>query len=149
MTLVKSFVLVALALLALLPVLALAAQGDLMIVTTTTRIDMPGAPPQAAGMMNRTTTRKLCLTLARRTDPTVWNDVSNCTPSDVHQSASAVSAHLTCKDMTADVDMHFLPGGSVHGTVRMHGAVQGMRMAGEQTIDGHRIGSCSPDHAND
>lgn len=130
------------ALLALLPGLAQAAQGDLMRVTTTTRMEIPGAPAQAAGMMNRTTTRELCLTLARRTDPTVWNDVSNCTPSNVHQSAAAVSAHLACKNMTADVDMHFLPDGSVHGTVHMQGAIQGMHMTGEQTIDGQRIGSC-------
>lgn len=132
-------------LLALLPLLAHAAQGDLLSVTTTTRMDMPGAPPQVAGMLNRTSTRNLCVPLARRTDPTIWNETGNCTASNVHQSADALSAHLVCRDMVADIEMRFLPGGVVHGAIHMNGSAHGMRMTGEQTIDGKRIGSCDTD----
>lgn len=131
------------------PLLAGAAQGDLMSITTTSHMDMPGAPPQVAAMMNRTFTRKQCMELARRTDPTIWNENRHCTASNVHQSATEVSAHLVCeRGMVADVDVHFLPGGDVHGIVHLNGNVNGMRMTGEETIDGRRIGSCNPDEAH-
>lgn len=134
------------AVIAMLPALTFAAQGDLMSITTTSHMDMPGAPPQVAAMMNRTFTREQCMQLARRTDPTIWNENRHCTASNVHQSMTEVSAHLVCeRGMVADIDVHFLPGGDVHGIVHLNGNVNGMRMTGEETIDGKRIGSCNPD----
>jgi hypothetical protein len=131
-----------LAALACLPALASAAQGDLMRITTVTRVDMPNAPSQFLKVVNRTFTRNRCVELARRTDPTIWPNVSNCTASNVHQSAMEVSAHLTCEDMSADLDLHFRRGGVVHGTVHMSGALHGMPMTANQTIDAQRIGGC-------
>jgi hypothetical protein len=133
-----------LAALACMPALASAAQGDLMRITTTTHVDMPGAPPQLLKAMNRPFTRTRCIELARRTDPTIWPEVSNCAASNVHQSATEVSAHLTCEAMSADLDIDFQADGTVHGTVHMSGAMHGLPMTADQTIDAQRIGSCEP-----
>lgn len=125
-----------------LPALAFAAKGDLMQITTTMNMKIPGAPAQMASMLNQTHTLKQCIARDRMTDPKTWSTKGDCTASNVHQSATGVSAHLVCRGMVGDLQVRLLPGGAVHGTMRMSGTDHGMQMTGEQTFDARRIGAC-------
>jgi Protein of unknown function (DUF3617) len=134
----------------MLPLLARAATGDLMRVTSTFKMQMTGVPAQYANAPARTLTRQECVAGNRQLrDPQRWVEDSDCTVSALHSSARVVSAHLVCKQTTADIRIDLLPGGGAHGTVHMSGSVgQGMHTVGDQTIDARRIGSCNyPPHA--
>jgi Protein of unknown function (DUF3617) len=133
-----------LAVIAMLPLLTRAASGDLMSVTTTFKMQMTGVPSQYANMPARTMTRQECVAGNQQLhDPQRWVKDSDCTVSDVHRSATGMSAHLVCKQTIADIHIEFLPGVGTRGTVHMSGTVgQGMHMVGDQTFEAHRIGSC-------
>jgi hypothetical protein len=132
------------AVLATLPSLAYAAQGDLMSVTSTIKMKMIDAAGQAHPMPPQTRTIKECQAPHHMTDPDSWKDNDDCTLSDVHRSATGLTAHMMCKGgMASDIKVTFLPGGGSHADIHIHGATGAqMSVDGETTVDAKRLGSC-------
>ncbi len=132
-----------LAVIALLPLLAGAATGDLMRTTMHMKMQMTGMPAQYAGMLPRTITHQECVASNQQLrDPRQWVRDSDCTVSNVHRSRTEVTAHVVCKRTTADVDVTLLPDGA-HGTIHASTTTgQGTRMVSDQTFESRRIGSC-------
>lgn len=122
--------------LAVIPALAYASQGDLMSITT--HMTISGAP----GMTPHAMTMQRCVAPGAMTQPQTYaRHQNNCTVSDVKRSANSVSAHLVCPQLTADIDMH-MSGSSTHGTMHMVTNAGGSPMTMDQTFDAKRIGSC-------
>lgn len=132
------------AVLATLPTFAYAAQGDLMSITSTMKMKMIDAAGQSHPMPVHTRTVKECQAPHHMTDPDSWKDDPDCTVSDVHRSATGMSAHMMCKSgMASDVKVTLLPGGAMHANIHIHGATGAqMSVDGETTVDAKRIGSC-------
>lgn len=132
------------ALLATLPTLAHAAQGDLMSVTSTMKMKMIDAAGQSHPMPVHTRTVKECQAPHHMTDPDSWKDNEDCTFSDVHRSATGMTAHMTCKSgIASDIKVALLPDGDMHADIHLHGATGAqMSVEGVTTVDAKRIGSC-------
>lgn len=122
--------------LAAIPALAQASQGDLMSITT--HMTMAGAP----NMMPRAMTSQQCVAHGAMTQPQTYaRHQHNCTVSDLKRTANSVSAHLVCPQITGDIDMH-MSGDTTHGTMHMVVTAGGSPMTMDQTFDAKRIGSC-------
>lgn len=120
-----------------LPVLAFAARGDLMQITSTTRMGGPMAMPP------RTLTRQQCVAGREQLgDPATWDRRGECKATDVHRTATGATAHLVCRQGTADFKVRILPGGGAHGTMHMVGHSSAMNVVIDQTFDAKRIGAC-------
>ena len=132
------------AVLATLPTLAYAAQGDLMSITSTMKMKMVDAAGQSHPMPVHTRTVKECQAPHHMTDPDSWKDDPDCTVSDVHRSAPGMSAHMMCKSgMASAVKVTLLPGGAMHANIHIPGATgEPMSVDGETIVDAKRIGSC-------
>lgn len=122
--------------LAVIPALAYAAQGDLMSITT--HMTISGAP----NMMPRAMTIQRCVAPGAMTQPQTYSrGQHDCKVSDLKRTANSVSAHMVCPNITADIDMH-MSGSSTHGTMHMVSHAGGSPMTMDQTFDAKRIGSC-------
>lgn len=131
--------------LAVMPALAQASQGNLMSITTTIKMNMIDADGHVSSAMpTQTRTVKECQAPHHMTDPNTWKDSPDCTVSDVHQSAGGMIAHMMCKDgMASDITVKLLPGGGAHATIHTHGATGAQTSVDGQIVtDAKRIGSC-------
>lgn len=122
--------------LAIIPALAYAAQGDLMSITS--HMTMTGVP----NMMPHAVTIQRCVAPGAMTQPQTYSRRNHdCTVSDLKRTASSVSAHLVCPNTTADIHMQ-IAGSSTHGTMHMVTTAGGSPMTMDETFDAKRIGSC-------
>ena len=122
--------------LAAIPALAYAAQGDLMSITS--HMKVAGVP----NMMPRAVTIQRCVAPGAMTQPqTYTRGKHDCKVSDLKRTANSVSAHLVCPSVTADISMQ-VSGSSTHGTMHMVSNAGGSPMTMDQTFDAKRIGSC-------
>lgn len=121
-----------------LPILVFAGSGNLMRITSTTR--MSGGP---MAMPPRTMTHQQCVADREQlSDPATWDRNSECKAEDVHRTATGLTAHLVCRKGAADLKVEFRPGGGAHGTMHMVSNAGGMSMTMDQTFDAERIGTC-------
>ncbi len=139
------------------PMLAAAAPGDMLHVTTTTktnatahgtapttsaRVKIPDTAYQSASAsMDVCTSRQHD---AREIAKSALHQ-KECVFSDYKQIRDTISFHETCTDaLQSNGDASFViqPGGSIHGTIHLEGKSQGHRMTKDLTYDGVVTGSC-------
>lgn len=131
-------------LIAVIPALAYAAQGNLMSITSTIKMNTIFADGKSQAMPPQTRTVQECQAPGHMTDPNSWNDDKDCSVSNVHHSATGMTAHVMCKSgLASDITVSMLPGGGVHALIHTHGATGGgMSVDGTIVTDAKRVGSC-------
>lgn len=124
-----------------LPVFAYADVGNLLQMTTITR--MSGSP--MGNMPPRTRSDKVCVS-ARKPDPRDFNKNRYCKVSDIRQSGDSTSYHMECTmpggmQTRGDGKFQIRGDGGIHGSIHVvsHGS---MNMTMDMNYDGTRIGAC-------
>jgi len=134
-------VLVACALaLAATPVLS-GEPGNMMKMTTTTRMNLAGMP--AIGPLSHS--MDVC-TSAKEPDPTqMMKHRGDCQVSDYKHAGDTITYHMTCggqMQMSGDGEFTMLPGGGIRGSIHATGQTAGQAMTMDMAFDGQRIGEC-------
>ncbi len=121
-----------------------ALQGEWWEITS--KMEMPGMPPEMAGMMGSmgAQKQKVCLAKGQQADPTATSKDDNCTISDMRQSGNTVKFNMKCtgKDaMTGSAELTHTPN-SFSQKIKMRQDGEDMLM----TSTGKRIGgACDAD----
>ena len=115
--------------------------GNMMKMTTTTRMTMPGM----AAMGPMTHTMNVC-TSAKKPDPsTMMRNRKDCTVSAYKQSGNTISYHMACSgqmQMSGDGRFTMLSDGNMKGEMHVQGSTGSGAMKMDMTFDGVRTGSC-------
>lgn len=121
------------------PALAGGETGNLMKVTSTTKMQMPGM-----SMPTRTQTTQVCVSASRPDPRQMLKQQQDCSVSRLARTADSLDYHMSCTgDMHMDADAHFqVHGGSMHGTIHSNSDDSGQAMTMDMTFDGVRVGSC-------
>jgi hypothetical protein len=120
---------------------ALASEpGNLMKMTTTTRMQMPGMsmPP-----MSHTAT--VC-TSARQPDPTrMMQGQKDCKVTDFKRTGNVITYRMACTGavtMNGEGRFEMLADGGLRGSVHVAGSSGGQEMVTDTTFEGQRLGPC-------
>ncbi|HET6804996.1 MAG TPA: DUF3617 family protein [Frateuria sp.] len=117
--------------------------GNLMKVTTTTRMQMPGMsmPP-----MSHATT--VC-TSTRKPDPRrMMQGQKDCKVTDFRREGDVVTYRMACTGavtMAGEGRFEMLSGGAMRGSLHVTGNSGGRAMTMDTTFEGQRVGSCDYD----
>lgn len=121
--------------------LALASEpGNLMKMTTTTRVQMPGMsmPPLSHTMT-------LC-TSAQKPDPTrIMQGQKDCKVTDFKRDGDVITYRMACSGavaMTGEGRVEMLADGGMRGSMHIAGSSGGKEMVMDTTFEGERVGSC-------
>ncbi len=125
------------------PLLAQTEPGNLMKVTVTSKMQMPGM----ANMPARTSSETVCTSVKKPDPRQLMKKNKNCTVSNYQQAGGTISYHMACTgrmQMSGDGKFEMLSGGNVRGQIQMHMAnsAGGRTMSMKMSYDGQRIGSC-------
>lgn len=115
--------------------------GNLMRMTTTAHMQMPGMP----NMAPMTHTAQVCTSKAKPDPRQMMQRGQVCKVSNYQRIGNTVSYHVVCgggMNMGGDGKFTQSADGGIHGTAHMAGGPDGHAMQMEMTIDGTRIGSC-------
>jgi len=121
-----------------------AVQGEWWEITS--KMEMPGMPPEMAGMMGSmgAQKQKVCLAKGQQADPAATSKDDNCTISDMRQSGNTVKFNMKCtgKDaMTGSAELTHTPNNFTQ-KIKMRQDGEDMLM----TSTGKRIGgACDAD----
>jgi hypothetical protein len=121
------------------PALARGEAGNLMKVTSTTKMQMPGM-----SMPARTQTRQVCVSASRPDPRQMLKLQKDCTISHLAQTADSLDYHMSCAgEMRMDADAHFrMHDGGMHGTIHSVSDASGQAMTMDMSFDGVRVGGC-------
>lgn len=124
---------------------ASAAQpGNMMRMTVTTKMKMPGLP---SSLPTQTHTASVCTAKSKPDPRSMLKQQKMCTYTNFKQTGDSASYHVVCGDpmqMTADATSSFTSqaNGNIRGKVHIVGTTQGQPMQMDMTYDGVRTGSC-------
>lgn len=115
--------------------------GNMMKMTTTTRMNMAGMP--SMGPMTHTT--NVC-TSTKRPDPRqMMKSEKDCKVSNYQEEGDTISYQMQCTgtmQMSGNGKFQMLPGGGIRGSIHVTGSTGGQPMAMDMDFDGQRIGAC-------
>lgn len=124
-----------------MPSFAQRESGDLMQMTGTSTMQIPGM----GAMPPHTFTYQKCVPTKKPKQPDPRGIFPHCTVSNFKRVGDDISGHVSCPGPPSiSGDGHFTwSGDSFHGQAHMTGTIQGQPISADQTLNGQRIGSCA------
>lgn len=127
---------------ATVPTLAMAEPGNMMKITVTTKVDVPGLP---SSMPAQTHTVNECTGKTMPDPRSFMKERKQCKVTNYHKVGDTIGYHVDCSgdvQMAGDASFTFHNDSSVQGKIKMAGNTHGQQMAMDMTYNGVRTGSC-------